>query len=397
MGLVSQLLFVWIYFFVSRWYDGGKFALWAGQSGFFVAVLLGVMNRLKIDPIGVFSGFAPGDWEYTHLLSTLGNVNWLCGYLAATIGFSIGGYLIAEGKIKRLFLYINSILGLLLLCIQGSDAGLLVLGLCGVLLLLFALKDEALCKNILWLGLGLSVVMPAFTGLCTLLDAWVTFPWDDRSHMQLTWQGWGPTAVLLLVRIILQKRISFVKIRILVLVLAAVAFLWGGITILSKVLATVTWDYSWGSGRGGIWYLALESFRRGDIWQKLFGVGPDCFGAYIYEVFPVKEYVMVEGPFANTIITNAHNEWLNQLVNIGLLGLGAYVGMFTTFLVRVSKGFMKNHFLCIGILGASLYAINATFSFQEVLNAPFLFLLIGLCENHIRRRSCLAVSLDEAE
>jgi O-antigen ligase len=123
-------------------------------------------------------------------------------------------------------------------------------------------------------------------------------------------------------------------------------------------------------------------------------VGPDCFGAYIYEAFPVKEYVVVEGPFANTTIANAHNEWLNQLVNIGLLGLCAYVGIFITFLVRCVKGLARDRFICIGILGASLYAINATFSFQEVLNVPFLFLLIGLCENHLRSRSYSVVPSD---
>jgi O-antigen ligase len=384
MGLISQLLFVWIYFLVSRWYDGGKFALWAGQAGFFVAVLLGVLNRLKIDPIGLFRGFAQEEWEYTHLLSTLGNVNWLCGYLAVTSAFSIGGYLIVQSRVKKAILYVNSVLGLLLLCIQSSDAGLLVMGLCGVILFLFALKEEELCGRILWLALGVSVAMPVFDGLCTVLNAWVTFPWDDQSHLLVTWKGWVLAAGLLLAMIFLRKRLTFAKIKLLVLVLAATVLLWGGLAFLPKVLETLTWDYSWGSGRGGIWHLALESFRQGDIWQKLFGVGPDCFGAHIYATFPVKEYVAIEGPFANTIIANAHNEWLNQLVNIGLLGLCVYVGIFITFLIRCVKGFTKNHFLCIGIIGASLYAINATFSFQEVLNAPFLFLLIGLCENHLR-------------
>lgn len=385
MGLASQLLFVWSYFFISRWYDGGKFALWSGQAAFFTVTLLGILNRLKIDPIGVFAGMVTSDWEYTHLLSTIGNVNWLCGYLAVTIAFSVGGFLAAEKKIKRVIFYINSLLGLLLLCMQGSDTGLLVLGLGGVVLLCFAMGNEVICHRVLWMGVGMSLILPTFTGLCNWLDAWVTFPWDDRSHMILTWKGWIPVACFLFGMILLRKWLPFAKIRILVLVLTGAAALCVGIAMVPQVLGNMEWDYSWGNGRGGLWYLTLKGFLNGDFWQKCFGVGPDCFGVYLYNTFPVKQYVTLEGPFANTVFANAHNEWLNALVNIGVFGLTAYVGIFVSFLIRCGKRVSRDRWLCIGILGASLYAINGSFSFQEVLNAPFLFLLMGWCENRIRR------------
>lgn len=51
MGAISQLIFVGIYFFVSRQYNGALYPLYLGEAAFFLVTLLGLLHRLGIDPL----------------------------------------------------------------------------------------------------------------------------------------------------------------------------------------------------------------------------------------------------------------------------------------------------------------------------------------------------------
>ena len=72
MGAFSQLMFIGIYFFVSRQYGGAVWPIYLGEAALFLVTLLGLLHRLGIDPLGLMAGWNSGDWEYSHLLSTLG-------------------------------------------------------------------------------------------------------------------------------------------------------------------------------------------------------------------------------------------------------------------------------------------------------------------------------------
>ncbi|MDR2043521.1 MAG: O-antigen ligase family protein [Clostridium sp.] len=388
MGLFSQLLFVWIYFLVSRSHDGGMFAVWVGQGGLLVVSLLGILNRMGVDPLGVFAGWQRGDWEYTHLLSTVGNINWLCGYLCVSLPLAVVCFLRAKDRVQEVFFYSVSLLGLLLLCVQSSDSGLLILGIGAMAAFCLALRSEKDLRGVLALGGGLAAMLLPFGIFFEKVTDWKHFPWDDQGHRILTWKGWPLVALLLLAVHAVSRKIAFSKIRRMAVLLAAFGTACGALFVfftLGKSGGAVLWDYSWGNGRGGLWTLAVKSFREGNLLRKLLGVGPDCFGEHVFSVFATEEYLTQDGPFADAVFTNAHNEWLNQLVNTGILGMAAYLGIFAVSGIRYLKGCRKDTFLYLGILTLALYAANASFSFQEVMNAPFLFLVLGLCENRLRR------------
>lgn len=130
--------------------------------------------------------------------------------------------------------------------------------------------------------------------------------------------------------------------------------------------------------------MAVKSFQDGDLFQKLFGVGPDCYGMYVYEHIPVSNYIKQDGHWKKAIFTNAHNEWLNQLVNTGILGVISYGGIFASGLIRYVKRSKHDSFYYVGIMAILLYGVNSLVSFQQVLNAPILFLILGMCESRAR-------------
>lgn len=83
----------------------------------------------------------------------------------------------------------------------------------------------------------------------------------------------------------------------------------------------------WGNRRGRLWQMAWMGFRKGNLHQKLLGAGPDCFASYLGELLPGGTVLFDKGYFEGSVFTNAHNEWLTTLVNMGLLGVAAYAAV----------------------------------------------------------------------
>lgn len=429
MGLLSQLLFVWIYFFVSRCYEGAAYPVRSGQGALFAVIIIGIANRLSMDVLGVFrdgerGAWNRGDWDYTHLLSTVGNINWLCGYLAVLLPFALVGYLRAKEKWLAVWLYFVSASGLLFLWIQGSDSGVGLSVLIPIVLLLFGVCRKQYRKRIWLLGIGELVLCRVFLALLGLVRRESTIPTDDKGIAVLQ----EVTSLSLLVWMILVFAVVYVcrlskgkkLTAVCVITLAVIGAenvldaktLFGeaawtedsrieqdienqffGTIFSEMILSNYEADgaenaaggengfYGWGSGRGGLWTLAVDGFRQGDWKQKLIGAGPDCYGEYVYDKLPADNYIVVRGQWQDAVFANAHNEWLNQLVNIGIMGTVAYLGIFVAGFFRYGKRCLKDSYYLLGVMALLLYGANSLISFQQVMNAPYLFLILGLCEN----------------
>ncbi len=387
MGTFSQLLFIFSYFIISRVYKNDKISIKCGQIALFIVALLGILNRLAIDPLRLFTEWTHGDWEYTHMLSTIGNANWLCGYLSVSIPFVLIGYLVADKRGQKIFLFVASILSFVLLCIQGSDSGLAIGVMCLIILGYMSLQQKDFYVRILKFLIGICVAFPIMRCFIDIMNSWGTFPANGWEKVLLKWWGFIPLAIILLIIYKFTKNKKFMlpiintkRIAIIASVLSVLVII-GGIAWLTLGFEL---DNSWASGRGGLWKLAVKSFWEGDLFQKIFGVGPDCYGLHIYSHLPVSNYFVQQGHWENAFFTNAHNEWLNQLVNTGIFGVISYGGIFASSLLRFGKRSNKDSFYYVGIMAILLYGLNSLVSFQQVLNAPILFLLLGMCESRAR-------------
>ena len=196
MGAMSQLLFVGIYFLVSRGYDRNSLPVYLGEAALFVVTLFGYWQRLGGNPFGLYNGFTQQDWAYSHMLSTLGNINWLCGFYSVMLAIPMAGYLYSEKRLKKYLLYVVSILGLNLLCIQGSDSGpvLAVVGI-GICLLAGAKKPERFRKALL-MAVGVLVLFPVMGQLITGLATQAATPTDGDIYAKMLWKGWWILALL---------------------------------------------------------------------------------------------------------------------------------------------------------------------------------------------------------
>lgn len=403
MGAISQLLFVGIYFFVSRCYDGREYPalLWIG--GFFLVTLFGILHRLGVDLLGVLKGYGRMDWVYSHMLSTVGNINWFCGYAGVSLALPVAGFLKSRGGWQRAALYAAGVAGLFLLFIQGSDIGVVMTAVCLLVCLVWGLGERRVFRGTLLLLAGMSFLLPCYGRLAAFLgeDALMALPEDSigwRVIGSSVWWAVGGGALGLW--FLLWKAdgrapecgeteakassqddrgrekssrrgrgLRGAAVALLFLALAGVA---------AFFLYRQPSGEMWGSGRGALWRVSLEGFRQNGPLQKLVGVGPDCFAEYIYSSFTGDELSIQEGRWAGSVYANAHNEWLNHLVNLGIIGTGFYLGIFVSAAVRYRR-------YLPAILAIAMYGTVSLTGFQQCMSTPLLFLLMGMCESGQRR------------
>lgn len=400
MGFLPQLLMLGSYFAISRFLP--KWSVkWV--AGILLAVpsfvfLIGLLNRYGVNPLGIPS-IGPG------FISTIGNINWYCGYWAVVYPVAVGCFVFykrREGKEEkdrmiRAILGCAAAVGFATGITQGSESG--VLALLAVLLLtgtLAVAKREQL-QNFLELLLifcaaasGLSVVQllfPERNQYMTLVSSLLTktlFPWAA-----------GIVVLCIYLWLHAQKAERYEKcirrvwyIFLCLIGVALVTFIAmlaintlhpGSIGALSDN-PLFTFNREWGSNRGGTWKAGIRAWSSQDLLHKVVGIGPDGMAEYIYKGPDSGLLDMVRAQFGNNRLTNAHGEWITILANLGVLGLLGFAGMIVSAIVRFLRA-GTGRVLCMACgLAIFSYTINNIFSFQQIMNLSQMFILLGLGE-----------------
>ncbi len=377
MGAVTICLMAGGFLLTANYGDDCKTAILLGEAAFAAVTLIGLFQKLGYDPLGLLKGYVVGDWEFTHMLSTLGNSNWLSGYYSVMFPFSMALFhrTLEEGKkVLTLLSGMCNMFAMILLFLQGSDSGVIVA--CTVMALCFWLdrKQDGYWEVYFLFLAAVAVGMCLWSKGMLYLGTFDILLQDGIAKRLAAWQGWIPFAAGCLVLWGVCRRIPENKKKIL-----QKGVLCCALTAIAVVLAWYLHRLSvidfaeWGNRRGKLWQMAWTGFREGSLRQKLIGAGPDCFAEYLGELLPGGTVLFDKGYFEGSVFTNAHNEWLTTLVNMGLLGVAAYGAVFITALRTYKKNFLA-------VLLLFTYGIHSLISFQQVLNAPLFFLVLGLCE-----------------
>lgn len=430
MGFLPQLVLVFSYFAISRflpkilakWVAGVMLAV-----SFFV-FLLGLLNRYGINPLGMDSA-GPG------YISTIGNINWYCGYWTVLFPLASGLFLFYEKPKEesgRAFYLRKVLLGILMAAgfatgiTQGSDSGLLALLAMLLLLGSLSVSDRRRLKCFLEMLLVFCI-----TAQMLSVIQWL---WPDRNQyitkayslIMTTAFPWIAGAIVIILYLLLDREekktagLSKKKCP----VYRGLRKAWFGILIAMGVtmvsfvvMLTVNtlkpgsigsfsenplfiFDENWGSARGGTWTAGIRTWLSQDFLHRIVGAGPDGMAAYIYNGPDEALLETVRSQFGNSRLTNAHGEWITVLANLGVIGLVGFAGMMVSAICRfvrcrtmpqsaIGRGNVKTSIfrtLCVAC-GVSLfcYTINNIFSFQQTMNVTQMFIVLGIGEGLYRK------------
>ena len=399
MGALTQLMFIAIYFAVSRFIQRSE--VWyvlfmVVSSGVF---LHGLLNRFSFYPVQM-KGANPG------FISSLGNINWFCGYWMLVFPIGLVFYWSGLGNtiLKKTGLILYTILGFMIGIVQGSNSGFLALGT--VFFVLFLLSFEKEDKILKWLELV--VLFAVSILLISILKGW--FP--GRLNYQNTIEeiltkytvGFGIFVIAVIsysilhyllrkknleVKKLLPVRNGVAVFAVLVIIIMFLLVLYYNVRQetagTSKLAQVFLIDADWGNGRGTTWKAGVQAFVSMPFRKKIIGVGPDCFYEYAYSNWDIA--VMLYNVFGDARLTNTHNEWLTLLVNVGVCGLLFYVTAFMSSVFRQLKAGKKQELLLVSAVCILTYVVHNMVSFQQVISTPIAFILLGMGENLIRNIS----------
>ncbi len=375
MGAAAQLLFLAVYFVISRSRISVPLFLGCSAAGSGICFLIGILQRLGWDVLHMYD-----EMEFVLLsdfLSTIGNRTWMSGY--ACVVFPIGVYLFWQAREPRdRFLWgLYCALAFAGLAATYSDSAYMGLGIVFLSLWILSVGSreklfsflQVLC---IWFGqallmCGLRAIrgnrvrdargitryvydwrwMLAGFAVCLLLAVWAarsvrrcSAGKADVSNAAASGKASVPVNGAASGSENMRNRIA--RERRLRRACLAAAVLGGALMCLLVVLNTsgvlerwfhvtihnpyLYFDEKWGDWRGWTWRMTCRMFGELPLWQKLFGVGADCFVRYAYGS---PEYIVEFGRvWGDVILTNAHNEWLNMFFCQGIVGGLAYLGIF---------------------------------------------------------------------
>lgn len=413
MGLVTQVVMILFYIFLSIYFNYNKHIWWILTASSSIVFILGILQRFNIDILNMQEGFSQYGKLESYLknlyISTLGQSTWHSSYLCIILPIAMACFwfdsihckAMLKQKIWPLLWGLFLSLCFSSLVIQNSDSGFIAL--LGMFLVLFFVSFDTnehflrfleiiiIClaswklvgilqvifKNKAFDIGGISTfctqnVIPLILLILTII-IYIGFKFLDKKHK------------LEIKNFIIIRNIIFILIPISIISLVIIMYLVTTGKITNTFLNDISYlnfNNSWGSDRGFIWKFSLDMFNDYSIGKKIFGCGPDAFAfeAYNYNPILLQSY-LVEPEYIGerlTVLACAHNEWLNCLINLGIFGLITYLGIFISAFILFIKNHKKHPLILGGAIAIIAYIMHNFFCYQQILSTPIIFVIIGL-------------------
>lgn len=419
MGLISQLIFVGIFLFISRFYKWSDKVLCAAIAVGGFVFLIAVLQRFDIDILMLYSN-KQANGEYLRLddiyvekfVSTLGQTSWYSSYAILILPFGMYTYMTSKVIKSRILSGVFLVLGAASLCTVNSDSAYIAIILIFLVFFWYSFDDNEsmfrfLEMVLLFIGtfriIGLlqnwfpERMVHLISGeekitkfinhsefvlflFVTILIIYLFIRWKaDKAKKETVLASFDIGKFKWLREVAVWMFIVAVWLVILLMILVTKHTLPDSLSRLYSV-SFFCFDENWGNYRGFNWRMAVRAFSEAGIRDKLIGVGPDSF-AWSMNAYCKEE---VETFWHGLQLACAHNEWLNMLVTEGILGAVAYLGIFVTSAKRLGEKAYKNK-LAIPCLAAVLAYIGYNFfCYQTCLCTPYIFMIMGIGEMIIR-------------
>lgn len=398
MGLIAQLCFVMIYYFVSRYWkwDNTAVAFWLGAA--FGVFLLAVIMRFRIDPLKLYQGL---EEQYViTFLTTIGQATWYSSYIVLLFPLGMFAFWFYDGRLLRILTGIFTSIGFMTIITQNSDSIFVALGIMIFVLLWFSLESNKRFRRFLEVMM-ICFMSFKFIGICQLLFPTKAVPLGNIfifcSQSGLTWALLAGTVIVYAGFCLAEKRrkIDIARIKVVRMIVLFILLTGIGLTVAYIYLNTtgklpenyrsnsnyLLFNEYWGNNRGLSWMASAKSFVQGNLLRKIAGCGPDGFSLYVQSFFG-EELARKWGQ--SVALTCAHNEWLNVLVNLGIAGAAAYLGIFISSAARFWKKTKKHPELIAIVMAILCYMGHNFFCYQQIVCTPTIFILIGVGESIIR-------------
>lgn len=391
MGMFLILLYGVSFFLISRCLKFKQWYLDVFLVAGMIACIIGIMQFFKFDPIGFKANIDSRD--YPSFASTIGNINTYTSYIALISGMGTVLFAIEENKLRRLWYLFTVVVSLFALITGISDnAYLALMALFGLLPLYLFNNMNGLKKYMVLV----SVLFSEFQIIDMISQKYpdqvlhingvfnVIVEFDKLAHFVVIL--WGITIVLYVVDACVSKESILKKDnnigRWIWLVMIAAVFFAGCYVLYDANIAGSADKYGslkkylvinddWGTHRWYIWRIGMESYAKFPIIHKIFGYGPDTFG-----IITINNYYEEMISRYHEKFDSAHNEYLQYLITIGIVGLIAYLSLLYTSIMEMIRTSKKQPVIMAVVFAIVCYGAQATVNISVPIVAPIMMTLL---------------------
>lgn len=390
VGLFMIILYTISFFIIARKLEFKKWYLDVFLGTGMIVCLIGILHYFEFDPIGFKNDL--NYLDYVDFTSTIGNINTYTSYLALVVGVSTVLFTVEKEAKRKVWYTVCVVISLFALITGISDnAYLTLLALLGLLpfVLFNSVKGvrnyvvilAIVCTEFIGIGFtvdkfpehvlainGLFNVITDFKGLPVItVVLWILgigLYFAERKVLKNAKESnlgrWIWLAVVIVVFLGLGKVLYDVNIA-------------GNVEKYGSLRKYLLFNDDWGTHRGYIWHLAIRIYQKFPILHKLFGYGPDTFG-----IITVQGYFDEMVGRYNEKFDSVHNEYLQYLVTIGIVGMIAYISLLVTVLARLIRKGKENPVVLSIAMAVICYGAQALVNISVPIVAPVLFTLMAM-------------------
>lgn len=386
MGLIMILACFFAYVMISKFYRiRGKELFFFGTT-IIISSLFGFAQFLGFDPLYMLANLS--SFDSLRFISFSGNINVHASLMCIGAPFAMYIFCFAENKKSRIFWLLVSICGFIGFLTCNSDSGYLGMVAAFAALAVLSAKTKESFVRYLRLVAVFFVTCMAFLGVQKLFEETsrhITFLGRIVTYPAL---GAAVAVVALLLSFLIDKKVSepktIIKIRKLIIaaiisVIAIVAFIVFWFSVIDKTTDLGIFNFylrfndSWGTERGYVWTRMLRIFGNFPLNKKLIGSGPDTAA---FELLSQYGYEMRHELFY--YFDNAHNDIIQYLVTLGLLGTGTYIALIATS-VKTALGSVSVYSRA-AVLPIIAFFAQSVVNIYQPITTPLFFVFIALSQ-----------------
>ncbi len=389
-GLVLWLMFFIAYWLVTRFYHFKKWHLYAYLIAACLPEIWGITDFFLLDLFHFHEG-AAANYIYT-FVSSVGNINTYTNMVALHLGASAAMFVLAKGK-WEIILSGNALAIASFAIIMGiSDNGILATGAVFAFLPFVAWNSR---RDIVRYFIVLSMFVTSIIVTAQLTIGRATMADCDGGSVFVT-IGKTTAGIALMIAVWVFTIILMLAFRkvadqeeknarcakrawTILVVLSMVAVLAVYIDANSGNHSEIWAPYqnilifsdTWGTGRGINWRFAWEYFTKdAGLLKKLFGYGPDTYYIITMDRF---KHAMRDAGYG--MFDSAHNEYIEYLTTIGILGTLAYLGVLITGVRQMLKK-SKDRFAIACGFAVLAYGVQAVVNIAIPITTPIYMMLL---------------------
>ena len=396
-GLFLHLIYGIGFLIISHLYRFKKWHMNVFLAAAMLPLLFGITDYFNMDLLGF-------KWEIDRadrnsFMSTFGNINTYATYIGMVFG-CLGILIVKEKSLWKTVLYAAAfVITSLALIMCNSDNALLAVGLVFALLPLAAFRDR---RGVM----GYTILLTIFFGAAQV-TRWLTeamvdvvIPLEGACRMIVYLPGlWMISLVFLVISaalgiVSLQKRSEgdygkkfsrawgvFLIVCVFIGLFVLYDANWGGNSERYGGLAAyLRFSDEWGTYRGLIWRITMESYLEQPLMHKIWGFGLDTFGLM------TMSYRGYTSQICGQVFDSAHNEYLQYLVTIGPVGLAMYAGFLFFAIRRMIRCCTEPKWGMAIALGVGCYLLQAVVTINLPIATPIMWMLLSVgaagCARH---------------